>query len=96
MLGLFTYFLNDNDYILKSNREAGSGRFDVMIEKTDRTLGMILEFKISDEDKMEEMAQEGLEQIEKKRYYEELVLDKVETIHKYVIVFGKNKKCIVR
>ena len=96
VLGLFTYFLNDDNYILKSNRIAGVGRFDVMIERTDRTLGIILEFKISETDKIEESALEALEQIEKRRYYEELIQDKVENIYKYGIVFSKDKKCIVR
>lgn len=37
MLGLFVYFMNRN-YIVKSNREAGDGRFDIAIERIDRKL----------------------------------------------------------
>jgi len=95
MLGLFTYFLNNDKYILKSNREAGSGRFDIMIETVDRKLGIIIELKITKEDKMERVAKKALKQIEDKEYYKELVLDKVEVIDKYVMIF-KEKKCIVR
>ena len=46
MLGLFVGFLN-RKYIVKSNREAGRGRFDIMIEAEDRKLGIIVELAIS-------------------------------------------------
>ncbi len=39
MLGIFGAILNAN-YIVKSNREAGNGRFDVLVEKTDRSTGV--------------------------------------------------------
>ena len=95
MLGLFTYFLNNDKYILKSNREAGSGRFDISIISTDRKLGIIIELKICKENNMERVARKALKQIKDKEYYKELVLDKVENIDKYVMIF-KGKKCIVR
>ena len=44
---------------------------------------------------MEESAKKALSQMKEKEYYQELVLDKVETIHKYAIIF-KGKKVIVR
>ncbi len=94
MIGLFGGFLNKN-YIVKSNREAGLGRFDLMIEKTDRTLGIIIELKVSDEDNMENKAQEGITQMKEKEYYKELILDKVTNIKEIVIVFH-GKKAIVR
>ena len=37
MLGLFVNFM-DEEYIVKSNREAGAGRFDIAIERIDRKL----------------------------------------------------------
>ena len=67
-----------------------------MIEKNDKSVGMILELKITDSvDKMESVALDALNQIETKEYYEYLVNDKVKTIYKYAIIF-KGKKCIVR
>ena len=96
MVGLLYYFLINNDYIVKSNREAGSGRYDVMIERVDRTLGIVLEFKYSDsEEELESDAIKAIEQIKDKEYYKELILDKIENIDKYVMIF-KGKKCIVR
>ncbi len=93
VLGLFSMFLNKN-FIIKSNREAGMGRFDLMIEKIDKTLGIIIEFKITKDD-MEESASKALKQMKEKEYYQELLLDKIETIQEYAIIF-QGKKCIVR
>jgi len=42
MLGLFTGFLNDY-YKVRSNRESGDGRYDLLIEKKDLSVGMIIE-----------------------------------------------------
>ena len=94
MLGLLVEFLNI-DYIVKSNREAGKGRFDIMIESADRKNGIILEFKVAKEDEsLEEKAKIGREQILEKEYYKELELDRVENIITYGIAF-KGKECKV-
>ncbi len=93
VLGLFSMFLY-NRYIIKSNREAGMGRFDLMIEATDRSLGILIEFKITDGD-MEKSAEGVIQQMKNKEYYQELVLDKVEKIYCYAIIF-KGKRCVVR
>ena len=67
-----------------------------MIEKKDKTIGIVIEIKLaSSKEEIEELAIKGLNQIEEKEYYKELELDKVENINKYVIVFY-GKECIVR
>ena len=94
MLGLFVGFLN-SQYIVKSNREAGRGRFDIMIESVDRKIGIIVEFKVAGENEdAEEKARIGKEQILDKEYYKELELDRVENILTYAIAF-KGKTCKV-
>lgn len=94
-LGLFSSFSRSN-YIVKSNREAGLGRYDIMIKRENKSVGVIIEFKISDnENNMEEMAIVGLKQMKEKEYYKELKLDHISNIKEIVIVFYKNK-CIVR
>ena len=57
-------------YNIKSNPEAGKGRADmVMIPKSDKHMGIILEFKASHSEKtLEEDAREALIQIEDKKY----------------------------
>lgn len=94
VLGLFSLFLSSN-CILKSNREAGCGRFDIMIETFDKKTGIIIELKIDKDNDIEKVATNAKKQIKDKEYYKELILDKVENIYEFVIVF-KNKKCIVR
>ena len=95
MLGIFQGFLR-GQYIVKSNREAGKGRFDVLIESVDRKVGYIFELKIAEnESEMEEESLEAKKQMKEKEYYKELQLDKVENIHEYALVFC-GKKCIVR
>ena len=92
MLGLFVEFLRE-DYIVKSNREAGMGRFDVMLESKDRKIGFVIEFKVAKkEEDLEQKAREGFEQLKENEYYQELVLDKVENIMTYAIAF-QGKRC---
>ena len=94
LLGLFSGFLNDR-FIVKSNRESGNGRYDVMIMKKDRSFGIIVEIKVSKNGEEESIATEALEQIEKLEYINELKLESVDNILKYAIVFVE-KKAIVR
>ena len=93
MLGIFSPLI-DKNFILKSNREAGVGRYDLMIESSDRKIGVIIELKITKDD-MEKEAEIALNQIDNKEYTQELILDKVETIYKYAFIF-KGKNAIVR
>lgn len=70
MLGL-TVGLKD-EYIIKSNQESGLGRFDVVfIPKNKQIKGILLEFKTSDKiDLLLDRAQEALEQIKDKQYFQ--------------------------
>ncbi len=95
LYGLFSWALNKN-YITKSNRETGSERCDLLIERKDKSVGIVIEVKISDsEENMENKAREGITQMKEKEYYKELILDKVTNIKEIVIVFH-GKKAIVR
>lgn len=63
-------------YEIRSNRESGYGRYDVMlIPKTKENDGIILEFKVkeSEEKTLEETVQTALAQIEDKEYDMELL-----------------------
>ena len=63
-------------YEIRSNRESGYGRYDVMlIPKTKENDGIILEFKVkeSEEKTLEETVQTALAQIEAKKYDTELL-----------------------
>ena len=87
-------------YEVKSNRESGFGRYDVMLKPRNKENdGIILEFKIYDsteENSLEETVQAALKQIEKERYEQELVdggIDK-ERIRKYGFAF-EGKKVLI-
>lgn len=94
LLGLFSLFLNNKRFIVRSNREAGIGRFDVMIKDLKRNIGMIIELKVTDGD-IESEALKGIKQIEEKKYYLDLVSDGYKEIYKFAICF-KDKECCIR
>ena len=94
VMALFTLFINDNNYLVYSNRESGMGRFDIMIKDKQFNKGIIIEFKVTKDD-LEKSAINALNQIEEKEYYLDLVNEGYKEIIKYAIVF-KGKQCIVR
>ena len=83
--------VNIGGYSVKSNRESGNGRPDIVItELKFRGRAMILELKISDTIQgMEKKCEEGLAQIEKGNYAQPLLDDGHQPILKYAICFFK-------
>ena len=65
------------EYLLKSNRESGFGRYDVMLIPKDRTSpAIVMEFKVFDGDEEQDLkdtVQAALKQIEEKQYDTELL-----------------------
>ncbi|MCI8968886.1 MAG: AAA family ATPase [Lachnospiraceae bacterium] len=88
-------------YKVRSNRESGYGRYDVMIEPIDRTKkAFIFEFKVLDPDEDEETLEDTLAnahtQINEKQYEAELVSDgfALGQIRKYGFAF-RGKECLI-
>lgn len=75
VLGLLVELMDR--YEIKSNRESGFGRYDVMLRPRNiRDKAIIMEFKVISprkEKSLEETAQNALEQIKEKKYKEELI-----------------------
>ena len=94
MLGILT---NIGGYRVKSNRESGNGRPDiVMTESKFRGRAMILELKISDTIQgMEKKCEEALTQMKEQKYESSLEDDGYQPILKYAICFFK-KGCMVK
>lgn len=88
-------------YKVRSNRESGFGRYDVMIEPLDKTKkAYILEFKVLDSDEDEKTLGDTLAnahaQIEEKQYEAELISSGYlpEQIRKYGFAF-RGKECLI-
>ncbi len=88
-------------YKVRSNRESGYGRYDVMIEPFDKSKkAFILEFKVLDPDEDEKTLEDTLAnahaQIEEKQYEAELISSGYapEQIRKYGFAF-RGKECLI-
>ena len=88
---------NMKGYIVKSNREGGTGRSDLFIKSVSRRgIAIVIEFKIANDiDDLEKKADEAIEQIEDRKYEMELRSEGYKNIFKYGIAFYK-KDCLVK
>ena len=90
------------DYIIKSNRESGYGRYDVVMEPKNREdVAVIMEFKVQNkvagEDSLDATADAALLQIEEKCYDADLLSKGIpeERIFKYGFAF-RGKECLIK
>ena len=85
------------NYLVRSNRESGSGRSDIMVKSPSlRGRSFILELKVSEDiDELEADAEKALQQIYDKRYMDELRAEGYKKIDCYGISFYR-KDCEVR
>jgi len=88
-----------DDYIIKSNRESGEGRYDIMLIPHDKNkFGVVIEIKqiakqeiekdIDFNERINEKIKEAQKQIDRNKYYKELIESKVSKIIKLPIVFA--------
>ena len=91
LIGIFVALMND--YVRLSERESGHGRTDLILEpKKKENPGYIFEFKVAkSEEELESYAEEGFEQIEKKKYDIELINRGVTEIIYIGLAFYKKK-----
>ncbi len=79
-------------WIVKSNREAGNGRADIILIDRFQNAGIIMEVKAAGRSAaLEEKAQEGLRQMEDRRYEEYFLGYDIARISKYGIAFWQRK-----
>ena len=96
--GFLTGILSQSEnYLVKSNRESGNGRSDIMVRSPSlRGRSFILEVKVSDDiNDLEIDAQKALDQIYDKKYMDELRAEGYKKIDCYGISFFR-KDCDVR
>ncbi|MCF7800078.1 ATP-binding protein [Candidatus Babeliales bacterium] len=85
------------DYLVKSNRESGYGRYDVILIPRDKNkFGIVIEFKKADEkESIENAVQDALKQIKEKNYVQELKDLEIKNILNLGIAFkGKQVKIL--
>jgi len=99
-----------DDYIIKSNREGGEGRYDILIIPYDKTKnGVVIEIKSIEKQKETEDNEKFIKrvdneidnaqnQIERNKYYKELLANKIplERIIKVAIVFAGKEPYIIK
>lgn len=96
--GFLTGILSQSEnYLVRSNRESGSGRSDIMVKSPSlRGRSFILELKVSENiDALEADAEKALQQIYDKKYMDELRTEGYRKIDCYGISFYR-KDCEVR
>ncbi len=97
MLGLLA--LMDNQYIIKSNREAGDGRYDIsLLPRQNKYPAIIIELKYQKNitnDKLNALAHQALSQINLLRYDSEFKKFGFEKVLKYTIAFSGKKVNVV-
>ena len=102
--GLVLGLLADNtrNYTVKSNRESGYGRYDVVMEPKDpQGTAVIMEFKVfdtlDDETGLEDTAENALKQIKEKKYDTGLLSRGIPADHilKYGLAF-RGKDCLIQ
>ena len=88
-----------NTHEIKSNRESGYGRYDIMIVPHDVTrIGNVIEFKTvdaEDNETVDTAAAAALAQIEEKKYEAELITRGIQNIKKLAMVFN-NKDVYIK
>ena len=85
-------------YHIRSNRESGLGRFDIMLLPKAKALsGFIYEFKFTKDERvdLDQLAETALKQIEEKKYDTELLSAGITTIRKIGIAF-RGKQAVVK
>lgn len=89
----------NNKYKIKSNRESGYGRYDIMmIPKNKEDLGIVIEFKkadVKDVQNLDCLVNRALEQIEYRNYIQELIDGDIQKIMKLGIAF-KGKEIMMK
>jgi len=95
ILGLLVYLHDTHE--IKSNRESGYGRYDIMIiPRAPNKLATVIEFKkVEGKEKLETACQRALDQIKNKEYVSELRSRGIKKIQLLGIAF-KGKKLLVK
>jgi hypothetical protein len=94
LLGLLSHKEN---WSVMSNEESGEGYSDILVEVPESRIGIVIELKYAEGDKLEAACDEALSQINEKQYDSQLKLDGMHSVIKYGIAcFRKHCKVVKR
>lgn len=91
LLGLLSY---KSGWIVSSNKEAGDGFSDIMVRVYDADIGIVIEVKYAEADKLEAECRRALQQVEEKHYASALHEEGVKRILQYAVACNR-KQCRV-
>lgn len=80
---------------VRSNEESGEGYSDILIEIPESAMGIVIEVKYAEDDKLDEGCNKALDQIERKKYESRLLENGMKKIRKYGIACYR-KHCKVK
>ena len=95
VLGMLVWL--SNSYEIRSNRESGLGRYDIMFKPVEQgRQGIIIEFKkLEDKDDPSQILDQALKQIDDKQYSVDLKASGISDILKIAVVF-KGKEVFLK
>jgi hypothetical protein len=79
-----------------SNAESGEGYSDILVEVPENRIGVVIEVKYAEADKLEDGCAEALSQIADNQYDSHLLADGMKTIVKYGIACYRKHCKVVR
>ncbi|MCD8370651.1 MAG: ATP-binding protein [Clostridiales bacterium] len=91
LLGILSF---KSDWSVDSNRESGTGYYDIAIEIEAESIGIIIEVKYAENENFDAACREAMNQIDQNDYEAELREDEMQIILKYGIACCR-KKCRV-
>jgi hypothetical protein len=91
ILGLLVHL--EKQYEVRSNRESGLGRADMLMRpKTPGRPGVVIEFKVLDEDeKVDDVLKDAAKQVRERQYATELIAAGATPVYEYAVVFDGKK-----
>lgn len=92
MVGLLSFM---DEWKVRSSEESGDGYCDITVRIPAEKIGIIIELKFREDEKMEEGVDEALKQIEEKRYDEVFADEGYTTVIKYGMACYK-KRCRIK
>ena len=84
--------IRDSRYFISSNGESGEGRYDIqLLPKSEKMPGILIELKAVKNfsgDKLKQLSETALAQIEDRKYNTDMSAKGIKTIFKYGVAFS--------